>query len=76
MKCVDCENMKIVLIEDGCGASAKCFKTSKKGKTITWAMTTISPCENWKREEGKDRVIALLNSKKNAPSWCAIKKNK
>ncbi len=75
MKCLNCESMKIVSIEDGCGASAKCFKASKRGKTITWAMTGISPNNNWKREEGKDRVIASLNSK-NAPYWCPIRKKK
>jgi hypothetical protein len=63
MKCINCENMKIVSIEDGCGAAAKCLKTSKKGKSITWAMTTVSPSNNWKKEEGKDSVIALLKSK-------------
>lgn len=74
MRCIDCENMRIVSIEDGCGASAKCFKTSKKSKSITWAMTAISPQNNWKREEGKDRVIEVLNAKTTAPFWCPMKK--
>lgn len=65
--------MKIVPIENECGVAAKCFQTSKKGKTITWAMTSISPNNNWKREEGKDRVIISLNSKRTAPFWCPIK---
>lgn len=73
MRCIECNNMKIVPIENECGAAAKCFQTSKKGKTITWAMTSISPNNNWKREEGKDRVIISLNSKRTAPSWCPIK---
>ena len=77
-RCIECKNMKIVSIENGCGASAKCFKKSKRGKSITWAMTgiCISPDNNWKKEEGKDRVIESLNSKKIAPSWCPIRKNK
>lgn len=73
MRCVDCENMKIVAIEDGCGASAKCFKTSLKGKQITWAMTTLTT-DNGQKEEGKDRVIKFLNTKKTSPSWCPYKK--
>lgn len=72
INCVDCNYMRIVQIEDGCGASAKCFKTSKRGKSITWAMTSIS--FNNEKEEGRDRVIKVLNTKKNSPFWCPIKK--
>lgn len=73
-KCIDCENMKIVSIEDGCGAAAKCFKTSSRGKAIYWAMTTVSPSNNWTvEEEGKSRVTAIMESKK-APFWCPLKK--
>lgn len=72
MRCIDCENMKIVAIEDGCGASAKCFKTSKTGKSITWAMTTLS--NNGDKEKGEDRVIKDLKTKKAVPFWCPIKK--
>lgn len=70
--CIECDSMRIVSIEDGCGASAKCFKTSNRGKSITWAMTIISPQNN--KVEGKDRVIAALKSKKTAPYWCPIRK--
>ena len=73
MKCIDCDSMKIVPIEDGCGASAKCLKTSKKGKSITWAMTTLSS-NNGQKEKGEDRVIKDLKTKKTAPFWCPYKK--
>lgn len=71
MKCLNCPYMDIVDIEGGCRTSSKCFKTSKKGKTITWAMTTISN-NNSEKEDGKDKVINALSSK-NAPYWCPIK---
>lgn len=74
MNCINCLYMKIVSIENDCGASAKCFKTSSKGKQITWAMTSISSENNWQKEEGKERVIKSLNNKKASPSWCPIKK--
>lgn len=73
MKCIECVNMKIVSIEDGCGAAAKCFKTSKRGKSITWAMSSIGPNSNWQRVEGEDRVIESLRSKQKAPFWCPMK---
>ena len=72
--CIKCEEMRIVPIEDGCGATAKCFMTSKRGKTITWAMTAIS-FQTMIREEGEDRVIANLKAKKKPPFWCPKKKS-
>lgn len=74
MNCADCENMQIISIEEGCGSAAKCFKKSKAGKTITWAMTSISPDNNWKKTDGKDSVISFLKSKNTVPFWCPIKK--
>lgn len=67
MKCIDCKSMKIFSIEDGCGSSAKCLKTSKQGKQIYWAMTTLN-------EDSKDRVVTALCKKEKAPSWCPLRK--
>lgn len=69
MRCMDCSNMKIVSIEDGFGAAAKCYKTSKRGKTITWAMTTIT-------EKGEERVAKAVNSQRLAPFWCPRRKQR
>lgn len=74
MRCIDCKYMKIVSIDDGCGSAAKCYKKSSRGKSIIWAMTTISPQKDWEKEEGKDRVIKSLKAKKGSPHWCPIKK--
>ena len=64
--CEECKYMKIVPIEDYCGAAAKCFFTSKKGRTITWAMGT--PLSS-----GTKRVRTFLRESK-VTSWCPLKK--
>lgn len=74
MYCANCSGMKIVSIEDGCGASAKCFLTSKRGKSITWAMTTVDMSNSQVSELGHDRVVKVLNSNKAVPFWCPLKK--
>ena len=69
MRCINCESMKIIPIDQGCGAEAKCLRTSKKGRSIYWAMTTIL-------EKAEDRVVKELNKKQNAPFWCPKSRGK
>ena len=78
MKCNKCEHLKIVQMEDGCGADAKCFNTSKKGKSILWAMTALrtnNEDNTCFRISGKERVKEYLKVQKSAPSWCPLRKN-
>lgn len=67
-RCLECRYLKVVPIEDTCGIEARCCKTSKRGKSITWAMTTIG-------ETGFSRVVKSLVEKEKAPFWCPLKNN-
>lgn len=77
MKCVDCENC-IIIVDDERNAKARCSikNPPKKGKILTWSMTTYKTLEDLINrkvyEFGDDRVKLTLKNKKSEPNWCPI----
>lgn len=69
MKCINCGFCSIFTDDELC-AKAKCLATSKNGKTIYWAMTTID-MDNNKKTSGEDRVRYVLENKEK-PKWCPL----
>lgn len=69
-QCIGCPHCNIDTDEEFM-SFAKCTKTSKKGRMIDWAMTTINLDTNV-RTNGEDRVKESLR-KRITPSWCPVK---
>ncbi len=69
MICNCCSHMKIVVDDEMC-THAKCMKTSKRGKDITWAMSVI--VGNGIIKPGEKRVREVLDKMSKEPSWCPI----
>lgn len=80
MKCTQCEHFKIIDGEDLC-TRAKCMKTSKQGKTLTWRMTYIyrkDPVLGILVPDEKSSADVLreeMERKEKAPCWCPINKD-
>lgn len=73
MKCLNCEYCRVFTDDELC-SKAKCYKTSGKGKQITWAMTVI--LRNGEKDHGEDRVRRELSKDKKEPNWCPLRKDK
>lgn len=68
-QCVDCPHCKIGTNGEYM-SFAKCMKTSKKGRMIDWAMTTLN-LGTGEKTEGENWVRKSLQRRK-APAWCPI----
>ena len=76
--CVHCKHFAIVRGEDLC-TYAKCMKTSKRGKTLSWRMTYCytqnpEPPFNLIPDGDSAKVLIDLLSKRKIPKWCPCKK--
>ena len=81
--CVNCEHLFLEVIDGNeCKARCKLSTPPKKGKVITWAMTSVVPLgvampmgdglfrgQVKVKETGEKRVFEDLKKRK-TPSWC------